>query len=412
MRARPTWLAAVAVALVVAGGQGPQGAFADTLSGALKRYVNDNATIVQGQDVGGASLSTFIERLAARGTALPATSTLPGFTYRYNVDLGLFEREAGALGPALLDRGDTLGKGRFAVGMSYLYADLTQFDGSSFARQVDFGSVVPTSSGDVAAVLTFRDFDVRTNIVTLFATYGLTDRWDVNVLMPLVHTKLEVDGQTDASVGGARQAPIFSRLRDEAFGFGDVLLRTKYRLVDDPVSVATGLTLRTPTGREDQFAGLGDFTVEPIAILSKTFGRNDVHANLGIEVNADDLQRTRGRYGVGISFAPIERFALLFDFFGSSAFVEDDFSVNEALAPGILSSSNFLNRFSNGPGTRVGGVVRTDQFIPRTDIVDASFGFKVNFFRTATAFASAIIPVVHGGLRAPVVPTGGVQYTF
>jgi hypothetical protein len=410
MRAHGTLTAALTLAVAVGG---VTGARADSLSRSLERYVNQNATIVQGQDVGGIALSTFIKRLAERGTALPATSTLPGFTYRYNVELGLFEREPGALGPSLLDRGDTLGKGKLAIGAAYLWANLKEFDGDNFAEQLDFGSVVPTAEfGDVATLLTFNEFQIFTNIITLFATYGITDRWDVNVLMPLIHTTLAVKGQTDASVDGVRQASIFSRLRDEAFGFGDVLLRTKYRVVDDPVSVATGLTLRTPTGSDDNFAGLGDFTVEPIVILSKTFGAHDAHANLGIEVNADDLQRTRGRYGLGVSIAPVERFAILLDLFGSSAFVDDDFSVNAARGPGVVESSSFLDRFANGPGTPIPGGVRTDQFIPRTDIVDVSVGVKANLFSTFTAFAAAIVPVVKGGLRAPVVPTGGVQYTF
>src|SRR5690349_2565872 len=67
--------------------------------------------------------------LAARGIDFPATSSTPGFTYVYNPELNVYERSSASLGPALLERAETIGRNRFAVGASYLFADLVTLDG-------------------------------------------------------------------------------------------------------------------------------------------------------------------------------------------------------------------------------------------------------------------------------------------
>ena len=45
------------------------------------------------------------------------------------------------------------------------------------------------------ADLFFDQFDIESHVVSLFATYGITDRWDVNILLPIIHTSLEVDAR-------------------------------------------------------------------------------------------------------------------------------------------------------------------------------------------------------------------------
>jgi hypothetical protein len=50
--------------------------------------------------------------------------------------------------------------------------------------------------------------------------------------------------------------------------------------------------------------------------------------------------------------------------------------------------------------------------VPRTDIIDLSTGIKYNPFGTLDFYLLAIVPLNHQGLRAAVVPTGGVGWTF
>src|SRR6185503_18506560 len=72
-----------------------------------------------------------LERGLARGLDFPATATTPGFTYQYDPALGDFRRTSASLGPAFLERADTVGKGRFDVGLSMLYAAPDEIDGRS-----------------------------------------------------------------------------------------------------------------------------------------------------------------------------------------------------------------------------------------------------------------------------------------
>jgi len=56
--------------------------------------------------------------------------------------------------------------------------------------------------------------------------------------------------------------------------------------------------------------------------------------------------------------------------------------------------------------------VHFDSSIPRTDVVNLAVGLKASLTGYAVAFAGALVPLTSDGLRADVVPTGGVEYTF
>ncbi len=383
-----------------------------SLADSLHRFITENSTVFVGQapDI----LTPFIERLATRGTALPATSTFPGFAYRFNLELGTFEREPGSLGPVFLERGETLGHSRLALGMSYLDADLTEFDGRNLADQIDFSSDVTSLEPRIRTSLAFQEFDIRAQIVSLSATYGITDRWDLNLLVPLVRTSLDLKARRSGRIGDHPPQVDTVRLHDEAFGVGDVQLRTKYQLVGRaPLYVAAGLGVRAPSGAEADFQGLGDWTVEPSLIASRAVRGHDLHLNLGVELDADDIRRSRGRYGVGAALQPLERIAVLIDVIGSSSFVADDLPATRAGTAGVFSSSSFLARFETRPRLRQpDGTTFLFPSVPRTDIVDLAVGLKLALPARGVAYVGVLIPIVKDALRAEVVPEGGVEFTF
>src|SRR5207247_2071905 len=184
--------------------------------------------------------------------------------------------------------------------------------------------------------------------------------------------------------------------------FGDLLLRTKRRLARAPLDLALGLTLRTPTGAEGDFQGLGDWTVQPLLILGRAFGPHEAHLTVGAELNADDLERTRARYALGTSLQPLEGLALVLDLIGSSSFVEDEFTVTSRnLAP---VRSAFLEQFQVRPPAPAPGRFQAVESVPRNDIVDLDVGVKWNPRGGAFVFASALVPVTSDGLRASVIP--------
>ncbi|HLY37873.1 MAG TPA: transporter [Candidatus Binatia bacterium] len=384
---------------------------AGTIADGLHEFIDHNGFPTHGEFT--EAITPIIERQAARGVDFPVTATTPGFTYQFNFETGVPERSSESLGPVFAERADTVGKRRFDFGMSYLHADLTQFNGNDFAKQIATSATItiPTTAGDVGVTQSFRarDFSLVSDIVGLSATYGVTDRLDVNGLAQLVRTSLSLSGTATAQLAGGGGPPISEELRfhDTAFGFGDTLLRAKYRLFDAPVKLATSFGIRLPTGSEGDFHGTGDTSVAGGLILSRAFGAQDVHANVGVELNADDLQRSRARYAIGASLQRWERIALLVDLIGSSSFVKDEFEL-----PAPTGTVSVQHLFGNDELIESVTRKKIVAFVPRSDVVNLAVGVKVSIVGSAVAFANAIVPVTSDGLQAEVIPTVGAEYSF
>ena len=112
---------------------------------------------------------------------------------------------------------------------------------------------------------------------------------------------------------------------DNHLGVGDLQLRSKYRL--DPIAgfgTAVGLTFRFPTGSQDNFQGFGDFTLEPFFVTARDFGRINVHASTGFQIDPQSLDRTRVRYGGGVAWQALDRVAIITDIIGSSNITSEE----------------------------------------------------------------------------------------
>src|SRR5262249_51259107 len=161
--------------------------------------------------------------------------------------------------PAFLDRADTVGKGRFDIGASMLYANPNQINGDdlgSLSRNILFENPRIINAPDVATV-SFQKFDLTAFGWYLSSTYGVTNRMDVNVLLPLFYTHLSVRRTDDFRVLGGQEMVSGS---EGAFGVGDLQLRAKYLLGGERLRNAVGFALRIPTGNQDDFQSIGDVT--------------------------------------------------------------------------------------------------------------------------------------------------------
>jgi hypothetical protein len=362
--------------------------------------------LARNQAAGGGTVTApaivLIQRSAARGTDFPATTTTPGFTYRYNPELGIYERSSGSLGPAFLERAETLGRGRFDAAVSYLYADFTELDGDDLETDTFRPFIIRDISGfAVPEQAAFPKFTLRSHAFYFSSSYGLTDRWDVNLLVPVFHTEFEVDETLITQDG-----PQAVRVNEERIGIGDIQLRTKYRMLEQgDFRMAGGLSLILPSGEEEDFQGLGDTRVVPTLVASFARARFDVHGSAGVEFNGAEIDRTRARYGVGASYGILERLTVLVDVIGTSAFVDEELLVTR-LAPGADAGE-----LSAVEGVEIDG---RDVFavVERNDIVDLSVGLKANPWRSLVLFASAIVPITQDGIRADVIPSAGFNYSF
>jgi hypothetical protein len=376
------------------------------------------------------NLAPELASLAPAAADYPAVSAAPGFTFRYNPDLGIFERSPSPIGSVFVDVPQTVGEGHLDIGAAYFFQNFTSLNGDSL-DSLAFNKIShPIESGMVCQEIhkpspcqvfpndfvnvRFSRFILQSNVVTAFATYGITDRWDVNLLVPVIHTSLDTTAtatiDSPTHIHEFFQGPLGSGVRSQTrmaeggvWGAGDILLRTKYRFTESSIfNVASEFVLRLPSGNPDNFQGGGDVTLDPLVSMAYRIGKSaDVHAILGIDVDANQVSRTRGRYGLGGTFQIIPQLAFIPELIGSSGFSSSSVEANEPT--GTLGPNN---------GFKFTGFKTKSVTVPRTDIVDLAMTLKGNLFANGVGFVGAIVPLNSDGLRTNVTPTAGFEWTF
>jgi hypothetical protein len=379
-----------------------------------------------------ATFGLFVKQLAPNAADFPAISTVPGFTYRYNPELLSFERSSASLGPVFVERPQTLGRGKFDIGMSYLFVDFEELEGQDLdklsfrlahndccnERNPPPSPGRPAFENDTADIF-FEKFALRSHVLSFFATYGITERWDVNLLLPVVFTSLKLrargvlnnesgEGEHFFDADNERIEEIRT-VDDDTTGVGDLQIRTKYRLFSgEHFNLASGLALRLPTGRKNNFQGLGDTTLMPMAAAAFEWGRVDIHGSGGVEFNFDDFDRSRVRYAAGVTLRIIEQAAFLVDVIGNSNLKTDRIGVT---VPQFVSLRGKVDELPSQAGVNLPDFRRFNRKLS-TDIVDLNVGFKMNPFGSVVGFATVFVPLNDDGLRADAIPAVGLEMSF
>src|SRR4051812_1433058 len=245
------------------------------------------------------NFTQFNVALVSQLTALLLPSPASGFTYAFDSATGTFRRTTRSFGPILSDRADTIGRGRLSVGFNYQYFSFDALDG------VDLSAVPAVfthddrqlGGGRLDVVTTANSVEASLAQWTGAITYGLTDRIDVSLALPIVRTTLSVlsnaqiqrIGTVDPAVhffedptarGGFGDRKQFSGV-GSASGVGDMIVRVKANgFREGSRALAVGLDVRFPTGDEKDLLGSGAFGVKPFAALSASFGRLSPRANI------------------------------------------------------------------------------------------------------------------------------------
>jgi hypothetical protein len=362
------------------------------------------------------ALADAIADSAARN--LPVVTASAGFTYRYNSQLEVFERTSETLGPIFLERPDTLGSGKLNINVSYQYVDLNQIDGESTssleARDPVVVRVVDVAGNPLGftANRVRYDFSLVSHIIGLSATYGLLDDLDVNILVPLIQTENKVKATnqqlfiagTDGLFNPAPLPPRQATLEGGRFGVGDIFLRGKYQLPRaGGLRSALGLQLRLPSGNQDDFQGTGGFEASPFFYASTVlWSRVEPHANLGVDIRTDDVERSQGRYGAGVDVDVTRRLGVALAFLGRSEFKRSS----------PAGETSFLH-LVNPAGSVVARRSLLGIEFDRKDFFDLSFGMRAVVWRQIMLFANGIYALNDDGLRNDaVIPTIGLEGTF
>lgn len=217
-------------------------------------------------------------------SAIPLPSPASGFTYMFDRAAGVYTRSTESFGPTLAERAETIGRNRVSLGFAFQRFTFDKVDGISL-NNAPFAIETPLGRLD-------QLFDVRIRLTqyNFFASYGVTNRLDVSVGVPLNHIRIAVGFQGTVSNSVLPLPPGGLNLRGSetrsASGLGDITLQVKQTVVKgERAGVALGLAVRTPTGDEENILGSGALGVRPFLAASYSYRHFAPHANLSYEWN-------------------------------------------------------------------------------------------------------------------------------
>jgi hypothetical protein len=425
---RPAVLAAVAVILSPAplGAQNLQDEIAQLftfgtcgaplcLEGALAGHGNH---FIPAAVTGSGSMISFVTN--AIGTAvgeLPLSASSGGTSYRF--EGGIPVPTTTSAGPIFAERAQTLGRGRFFLGLNVTGQRFTSLRGIPMENLRFNFAHEDTPPSDSLGEPVFENelitvqaaLNVNLLVTTAFASWGVVDGVDIGVAVPLVHTSLSGSSVAQILPFGAGTPhrfgtapngdPILTAVSSadaSATGVGDVAARVKINIVQTgTVGVSVLGDARFPTGDEKNLLGAGAFSGRGLGIVSLRFGGFAPHANLGYVFRDDSLQND-----------------------GILAIAGFD----HLLAPWATLAVDFLSEWQVGASKlQVPPPIVYDTPYPRTvastdipnrgdDVLAASIGIKFATNRGMTLVANTLFPLKDGGVQSAVVWAAGLEYNF
>lgn len=194
----------------------------------------------------------------------------------------------GSTGPVFTDSPQTLAKGKAAASVTYQRFDLDSFS-DEFLEDVALDGFEEVHNTDAI------------QIPSLGLAYGLTDRLEIQVNLPLISRtgiaegELEEPGEAEVEVLG------------DSFGFGDITVGLQFHAITQnhaPVDVAFRISAKLPTGQTDELEddgtlfetefqpGSGSADVSFGTAVGKTYGPWAFNADAEYTIASEGSQDT------------------------------------------------------------------------------------------------------------------------
>jgi hypothetical protein len=367
--------------------------------------------------------------LTSQLAAVPLASPASGFTYRFNPGTGTFERSARSFGPIMTDRGETIGRGRMAFGFSYQFFSFDRLDGVPLVSMpaVFTHDSFELGGGRSDVIGTVNTIEASISQFSGALTYGLTDRVDIALAVPIVQTSLSLlsnatiyrvgtGANTDVHyfpdagrIGGFGSSRQFFA-EGTAAGVGDIVFRAKGTLLREGTrALAAGLDVRFPTGDETNLLGAGAAGFRPFAAFSTALGAFAPHLNLAYQWNGKSVLggdvRSREKQDLPDQFVVAA---------GSDLAVNSRFSVIvDMVAQRVFDSPRAFTRALTATGP-AGAVSLPDIRFETTSYWTsaASLGFKTNVARGVLVNFNLRFALAENGLTDRVAPLLGLEWAF
>jgi hypothetical protein len=277
--------------------------------------------VYSGAAPGGPNSADFLaNRVITQSQTFPQASTASGFSFTWNGPTPTLDSQM--FGPLFGDRGRTNGRNKLSATLSVQNLKWEKLDGSAIRNDeagllwgddnyADFGS------GPAGYVGRCR-MDIDSLIASLALTYGVTDRLDVTVAAPLVHTKVEGSNEfldyvvlpggrltiDPAVTAFVPQGRFF--VKGSSTGLGDVTAGLSYAFVkNDAAALAFVGRVNLGTGSFDDMTGTGETQVSGGIVGSYQSGTFAPHFTLSYFGASETLfDEARGVVGVDVRAVP------------------------------------------------------------------------------------------------------------
>lgn len=351
--------------------------------------------------------------------SLPLPSASAGVSYSFDPATGNFRRDPATFGQIYVERADPLGARHFNVSFAYQYTQLEQLEGMDADHLTD---PLPIPFEGLLAAVEIPNLQLKAAVHSLLfaATYGFTDDFDVSLAMPVMISDLDVETRV-AAVAVTEDGELigFDEELDESShpaGVGDILLRAKYRFLElDQLHAAAGLLLRLPAGDKEDLQGTGFVEVAPSLLASTriyepaTWARFQGHLNATVGFNADNVDSSDARWGIGLDWGITESLTAAVAFLGRHPFsrigAKDSFLLPRCSSDLITCAIDPSQRDTTAPLFGLTG--------ERADYYTASVGGRAGLWRdTLFGFINVAIPLNDGFVRTAPIPMIGIEATL
>lgn len=362
-------------------------------------------------------------------SAFPLSSSAGGFTYEFDPTLGVFQRSTSSFGPVYAERHQTVGRGRFNLGLNFSQSTFDEIDDLNLRdgdlrlvfthedTNADGSQLQNPFEGDLVTTDLF--LKIQTQLTAFVATFGVTDGFDVGVAVPLVNVDIEAVANARVrrlSTGEDSPVHAFENGTDEdiirqsgsATGLGDVVVRGKVHLSEGQGGGWAFLAdVRMPTGEERDLLGTGEWQLKGQLIGSRQGQAFSPHINAGFAVATGD-QPNELVHAAGFDWAANEKATLAVDLLG-----------RVLLDSNTVEVTNETFQFNTNPDPDDTPTIEEAMF-PQVGITESStryilqgaVGLKMNVVGNLLVSVNGLVALSNDGLQDWFTPLVGMDYSF
>lgn len=358
--------------------------------------------------------------IATQVSQLPLASASAGTVVLYKEGV---QETFNNLGPILTDRAQTVGKHKLFIGFTASQFVFTDIDGTPLGR-LPFGYVqsafLPGTSTLLSNTYTTESTNLKFRINQFIgvATFGLTDKMDLSVIVPAERVSL---GATtfgaESYIVNSSNVKVFGPYPTAgtyspgtASGIGDINFILKSEIWRGEHATASGaMQFRVPTGDDLNYLGSGAWGFNPYFVYSYLW-KVSPHAKIGYQWNtSSELNNPSGQAGKNLNLPGGVQYDVGADWAAKKHItVAADLLGNQYLNTPRLVKTTTNVTTTTGSIPLISSVSQNSSY----SIDNLSAGLKLNPIGNLVLSGNVLFQLNNNGLRSRPTPLIGISYKF